>query len=159
MECIRTITLFCWSNINQFNRFMSSIVYSFINVFLFSLFKTCTIGSGISIWINMYQGLGKTLKWFISCYDWSNRRILESREFRLTIIWKNSSIGFPNCCISKSNCDNYVLQWWVEFYNELSWLFTKRFRAFIVYAENSQILLKISILLTFIYHITLNLLV
>ena len=27
-------------------------------------------------------------------------------------------------------CDNYVPQWWVEFYDELSWLFTKRYRAF-----------------------------
>ena len=27
-------------------------------------------------------------------------------------------------------CDNYVPQWWVEFDDELSWLFTKRFRAF-----------------------------
>ena len=46
--------------------------------------------------------------------------------------------------------------------DELSWLLTKRFRAFIAYAENSQILLKISvipILLTFIYLITFNLLV
>ena len=45
--------------------------------------------------------------------------------------------------------------------DELSWLFTKRFRAFILFAENSQILLKISvipILLTFIYLVALNLL-
>ena len=28
------------------------------------------------------------------------------------------------------NWVNYLLQWWVEFNNELSWLFTKRFRAF-----------------------------
>ena len=57
-------------------------------------------------------------------------------------------------------CDNYVLQWWVEFIDELSWLFTKRFRAF--YLICSQILLKISvipILLTFIYLVALNLLV
>ena len=27
-------------------------------------------------------------------------------------------------------CDNYVPQWWVEYDNELSWLFTKRIRAF-----------------------------
>ena len=27
-------------------------------------------------------------------------------------------------------CDNYVPQWWVEFDDELSWLFTKRFRTF-----------------------------
>ena len=31
---------------------------------------------------------------------------------------------------SKLHCDNYVLQWWVEFDDELSWFFTKRFRAF-----------------------------
>ena len=29
----------------------------------------------------------------------------------------------------KNNCDNYVPQWWVEFDDELSWLFTNRFRA------------------------------
>ena len=52
-------------------------------------------------------------------------------------------------------CDNYVPQWWVEFDDELSWLFTRRFRVFsILFAENSQNLLKISvipILLTLIY--------
>ena len=60
-------------------------------------------------------------------------------------------------------CNNYVPQWWVEFEDELSWLFTKRFRVFfILFAENSQILLKISvipILLTFMCLVALNLLV
>ena len=31
---------------------------------------------------------------------------------------------------SGKKCDNYVPQWWVEFNDELSWLFTKRFRDF-----------------------------
>ena len=31
--------------------------------------------------------------------------------------------------IKIDKCDNYVLQWWVEFAYELSWLFTNRFRA------------------------------
>ena len=60
-------------------------------------------------------------------------------------------------------CDNYVPQWWVEFDDELSWLFTRRFRVFsILFAENSQNLLKISvipILLTLIYLEALNLIV
>ena len=60
-------------------------------------------------------------------------------------------------------CDNYLLQWRVAFEDELSWFFTKRFRVFfILFAENSQILLKnsvIPILLTFIYLVALNLLV
>ena len=46
--------------------------------------------------------------------------------------------------------------------DELSWLFTKDSELFILFAENSQILLKISvipILLTFIYLVALNLLV
>ena len=47
--------------------------------------------------------------------------------------------------------------------HELSWFFTKRFSVFfILFAENSQILLKISvipILLTFIYLVALNQLV
>ena len=30
---------------------------------------------------------------------------------------------------SATLCDNYVPQWWVEFDDELSWLFTNRFRA------------------------------
>ena len=59
--------------------------------------------------------------------------------------------------------DNYVLQWWVESEDGLSQFFTKRFRDFfILFAENSQILLKISvihILLTFIKLVALNLLV
>ena len=58
-------------------------------------------------------------------------------------------------------CDNYGPQWWVELDDELSWLFTKRFfELFILFAENSQILLKISvipILLTFMYLVALNL--
>ena len=57
------------------------------------------------------------------------------------------------------NWVNYLPQWWVEFDDELSWLFTKRF---ILFAENSQILLKISVIpifLTFIYLVALNLLV
>ena len=44
--------------------------------------------------------------------------------------------------------------------DELSWLFTKRIRAFILFAENDQILLKISfvpILLIFLYLVALNL--
>ena len=36
-------------------------------------------------------------------------------------------LRFPT---QKCMCDNYVSQWWVEFNNEMSWLFTKRFRAF-----------------------------
>ena len=32
--------------------------------------------------------------------------------------------------ILEIKCDNYVPQWWVQFNDELSWLFTKRFRAF-----------------------------
>ena len=50
----------------------------------------------------------------------------------------------------KGLCDNYVPQWWGEFIDELSlssWVgclvFTKRFRAFFLFAENCQILLKI----------------
>ena len=57
---------------------------------------------------------------------------------------------------------NYLPQWCVEFDDELSWLFTKRFRVFTLFAENIQILLKISvipILLTFMYLVALNLLV
>ena len=49
---------------------------------------------------------------------------------------------------------NYLQKWWVEFDDELTWLLTKSLRAFISFAENSQILLKISVIpivLTFIY--------
>ena len=55
-------------------------------------------------------------------------------------------------------CDNYVPKWWVEFDDELSWLS----QLFILFAENSQILQKVSvipILLAFIYLVALNLLV
>ena len=59
--------------------------------------------------------------------------------------------------------DDYVPEWWVELVDELSWLFTTRFRVFfILFAENNQILLKISvfpILLTFIHLVALNLVV
>ena len=54
-------------------------------------------------------------------------------------------------------------QWWSEFDDELSWLFTIKDSAlFVLFAENSEILLKISvipILLTFMYLSALNLLV
>ena len=33
------------------------------------------------------------------------------------------------CQFTNYDCDNYVPQWWVEFDNELSWLFTNRFSA------------------------------
>ena len=56
-------------------------------------------------------------------------------------------------------CDNYVPQWWAELDNELSWSFTKRFRVFILFAGNSQILLKISVILIFIYLVALYMLV
>ena len=52
------------------------------------------------------------------------------------------------------HCDNYVPQWWVEIDDELSWLFLKDSELFILFAENSQILLKISVIpifLTFMY--------
>ena len=58
----------------------------------------------------------------------------------------------------RHKCDNYVPQWWVE----LVVLWLKDSELFILIAENSQILLKISvipILLTFIYLVALNLLV
>ena len=58
-------------------------------------------------------------------------------------------------------CCNYLSQWWVEFECQLTWLFTNIFRGvfFILFAEISQILLKISfipILITFIYLVALN---
>ena len=66
-------------------------------------------------------------------------------------------------------CDNYVPEWWVEFDDELnstmSWvgcLLKDSKLFFILVEENSQILLKISlilILLTFINLVALNLLV
>ena len=59
-------------------------------------------------------------------------------------------------------CDNYVPQLWVEI--TMSWVgcLLKDFELFILFVENSHILLKISatpILLTFIYLVALNLLV
>ena len=39
--------------------------------------------------------------------------------------------GNSNSNNGKFNYDNYVPQWWVEFNDELIWLFTKRFRAFV----------------------------
>ena len=79
---------------------------------------------------------------------------------------QKKAIGMPGLwfllsAIRNSKCDNYVLQWQVEFYDELSCLL-KDSEPFILFAENSQILLKISvipILLTFIYLVALNLLV
>ena len=56
-------------------------------------------------------------------------------------------------------CNNFVPQLWVEFDNELNWLFTKRFRAFILFAENRLKNSVIPLLLTFIYLVALNLLV
>ena len=79
------------------------------------------------------------------------------------LVFSTSPVGnFSRILLVKQLCDNYVPQRWVEFDDELSWLFTKRFRTFISFAENGQILLKISvipILLTFIYLVALNLLV
>jgi hypothetical protein len=41
-------------------------------------------------------------------------------------------------CMSNVICDNHVPQWWVEFDDELNWLFTKRFRAFYLFPNPSQ---------------------
>ena len=60
------------------------------------------------------------------------------------------------CFLCQIMCDNYVLQWWVDL------IFTIDSECFILFAEKSQILLKISvipILFTFIYLVALNLLV
>ena len=48
---------------------------------------------------------------------------------------------------------NYLSLWWVEFEFDLIWLFTNRFRWFMLFAEINQIILKIyflPILLTFL---------
>ena len=86
------------------------------------------------------------------------RNILQKNVKIYHRIWKCkkilSQISFVTimCCSDES----------VEFDDELSWLFTKRFRAFYLICRNSQILLKISIisiLLTFMYLVELNLIV
>ena len=47
----------------------------------------------------------------------------------------------------RDKCDNYVPQWLADLDYELSWLFTKKFRYFLIlFEENSQILLKISVI-------------
>ena len=59
-------------------------------------------------------------------------------------------------------CDNYLPQLWVEFDDELSWLFTKRFRAFYLICWKKYLILNIFVIpifLTFIYLVLLNLLV
>ena len=52
----------------------------------------------------------------------------------------NRNLFFGDSCM----CDNYVLQWWVEFDNEL--IVYEKIQSFILFAENSQIqiLLKMS---------------
>ena len=49
---------------------------------------------------------------------WGLKELRWYNVFLPTFVW-----------FSKVQCDNYVPQWWVEFGNELSWLFTNRFRA------------------------------
>ena len=67
--------------------------------------------------------------------------------FRTWVYWKSRCGWVCEVRPTKTHiCDNYVPQCWFEFDDELSWLFTKRFKAFILFAENSQILLKISVI-------------
>ena len=81
------------------------------------------------------------------------------------VLWTSQNTSTLQKSPPQENCDNYVLQWWVEFNNELGWLFTKEFKVFfILLTENSWILLKVSvipipILLSFIHLVALNLLV
>ena len=51
-------------------------------------------------------------------------------EERLNDNASSSSNSSPGGGPAHGKCDNYVLQWWVELDNELSWLFTKKIRAF-----------------------------
>ena len=66
--------------------------------------------------------------------DWSsgqiNRTVLPDIGIKN---WWLLCVSGPEKCgtqITRQSCDNYVSQWWVEFDDELSWLFTYRFRAF-----------------------------
>ena len=62
-----------------------------------------------------------------------NLIILKNRSFEKPVLGK--TILLKKRYFSKSFlqspvvCDNYMLQWWVEFDDEFSWLFTNRFSA------------------------------
>ena len=104
-------------------------------------------GSGESAWLerNLHDEVETLMK--------SNWSLLLDRQIGIIRAFQQS----PRATL----CDKYVPQWWVEFNDELSWLFIKRFRAFILFADNSQILHKISVIpivLTFIYLVALHLL-
>ena len=72
-----------------------------------------------------------------------------------------SYLYFPFTNIRAGFCDNYVPQWWVEFKDELSsrtsWVgcLLKDSVLFVLFAENSQILLKISVIpILFNFHVS-----
>ena len=84
---------------------------------------------------------------------------LRRRYFMTPYIMWNVKCQFST---SWNHCDNYVPQWWVEFDDELSWLFTKRFKTFYpIYRKcpNPSQNFCFPIFLTFIYLVALNLLV
>ena len=60
-------------------------------------------------------------------------KITKESHFLLNInpipIWRFFHYRFLDSSILRNHCDNYMPQWWVEFDDELSWLFTNRLSA------------------------------
>ena len=76
-----------------------------------------------------FQSLDHILSFFLKIFLIKNFGFLFPF---FTLNWKRlSNRGIPPLTQFFNNkCDNYVPQWWVEFDDDLSWLFTKRFRVF-----------------------------